>query len=113
VGAEIARRQLIFDQPVRGGSIGHPQQRFREHHQRETFLGGERILAQEVLHPADAASVSPDRRHQLAGAGVDPRLRRLVERSGPKKRRSDVLVRRSIGRAKRRHFGVGRGKEVV
>ena len=41
VGRPVAGRELVLDQPVGGGGVGHPQQRLRQHHQGEALLGGQ------------------------------------------------------------------------
>ena len=39
MAGEIAGPQLVLDQPVGSGIVRHPQQRLREHHQRQTLPG--------------------------------------------------------------------------
>ena len=58
VRGPIAGGELVFDQPVGGGGIGHPQQRLRQHHEGEPLLGGQRIGMQEVLDAAEPASAA-------------------------------------------------------
>ena len=48
-------RELVLDQAVGGGGIGHPQQRLGQHHEGEPLLGGQRIGVQEILDPAEPA----------------------------------------------------------
>ena len=71
---EAAAAQLVLDQPVGGGGVRHPQQRLRQHHQGEALLGGERIFPQQRLDAAEAAVLRPDRRNEIAGQRVHPRL---------------------------------------
>ena len=73
VGAgPVAGRELVLDQAVGGGGIGHPQQRLRQHHQGEALLGGKRIGMQEILDPAEPAGPAADALDQPGGAGIDP-----------------------------------------
>ena len=51
----VAGRELVLDQAVGGGGVGHAQQRLGQHHQREALLGRERIGVQEILDAAEAA----------------------------------------------------------
>ena len=53
--AQSPARELVLDQAVGGGGIGHPQQRLCQHHQRQALPGGERIGVQEILDSAQAA----------------------------------------------------------
>ena len=46
--------ELVLNQPVGGLGVGHAQQCLGQHHQRQTFLGGQRISVQEILYPAEA-----------------------------------------------------------
>ena len=39
VMGEVALAELVLDQPVGGGGVGHAQQRLGQHHQRKAFLG--------------------------------------------------------------------------
>ena len=63
---EIALSQLVLDQPVGGGAVGHAQQRLGEHHQRQPLAGGERIFAQHLLDAAEPASGAADGGDQIA-----------------------------------------------
>ena len=38
VAAPMGGGEFIFDEPVGGKIVGHPEKGFGEHHQRETFL---------------------------------------------------------------------------
>ncbi len=102
VVGEIPRRQLVLDEAVGGGAVGHPQQRLGQHHQREPLLGGERVLVQEVLDAADAPGPRPDRRDQGAGARIDAGLRLRLQRRGCEEPRGHVFIGGRIGRTERR-----------
>ena len=99
---EVSRRELVLDEAIGGGAVGHPQQRFGEHHQREALLGGERVLAQEVLDTADATGgPGADRGDERAGAGIDALLRLGARPGGGEEPRRKLLVGRSIGGTER------------
>ena len=108
VGARpVAGRELVLDQAVGGGGVGHAQQRLGQHHQGEALLGGERIGMQEILDAAEPAGPAADAFDQPGGTGVDPRFgrgrpRRLSQECG-----RDRLVRRRIGRDNGRLGTVG------
>ncbi len=101
----IARRKLVLDQLVGGGSIRHSQQRLRQHHQREPFAGRERIGVQEVLDPAQAPKMAADGLDQATGAPVDACFRRRQRRRRHEQARSQPPIGRRIGRLKCRHGG--------
>ena len=71
---EVALADLVLDQPVRGGGVGHAQQRFGEHHERQALAARQRILAQQLLDPAETARPRADRLDRPRRARVDPRL---------------------------------------
>ncbi len=101
VGGEISGRELVLDEAVGSRAVGHPQQRFGEHHQREALLGGERVLVQEVLDAADAARPGADRLDEGAGAGIDALLRLRTGRGRREEPRGELLVGRRIGGTER------------
>ncbi len=97
VRGPIAGGELVFDQPVGGGGIGHPQQRLRQHHEGEPLLGGQRIGMEEILDAAEPAGPGPDPLDEAPGIDVDspfgvPRTSGLTQQS-----RRDLLVGRRIG----------------
>ncbi len=47
---------LVADQGVAGGRVGYAQQRLGQAHQGDALLRGQRVLLQQVLHQAGAAS---------------------------------------------------------
>ena len=71
---EVAFAELVLDEPVGGAGIGHAQQRFRQHHQRQALLGRERELAQHVLDAAERIVIGADGLDQAARDAVDPLL---------------------------------------
>ena len=92
---KIALAEPVLDEAVGGMGVGHPQQRLRQHHQRQALLGRERELAQHVLDAAERIVIGADRLDQprrgvanpLLPAGVHPgRLEQPC--------RDDVIVRR-------------------
>ena len=75
-GGPVARGELVLDQAVGGGGVRHPQQRLRQHHQREALLGRQRIGMQEILDAAEPAGARPDPLDEPRGAGIDARFGR-------------------------------------
>jgi hypothetical protein len=71
---EVALTELVLDEAVGGARVGHAQQRFRQHHQREAFLGGQREFAQHVLDAAKPVVLGADGLDQAHGSPVDPCL---------------------------------------
>src|SRR5216683_879928 len=47
-----ALAESVLDELIGGAGVRHPQQRLRQHHQRQALLGRERELAQHVLDAA-------------------------------------------------------------
>jgi hypothetical protein len=74
VVGEVALPQLVLDQAVGGGGVGHAQERLGEHHQGEPLAGGESVFAQHLLNAAEPAAIGADRPDQRPGALVDPAL---------------------------------------
>ena len=90
---EVALAELVLDELVGGAGVRHAQQRFRQHHQRQPLLGGEREFAQHVLDAAERIVIGPDRLDQPRRRAVDPRLLlraqpRGCEQAGRRWRRS-------------------------
>ncbi len=71
---EIALAELVLDELVGGAGIRHAQQRLRQHHQRQTFFGRQRELAQHVLDAAEWIVVGADGLDQPRRRTVDPRF---------------------------------------
>ena len=94
--------ELVLDELVGGTRIGHAQQRFGQHHQRETFLGGQRKLAQHVLDAAERIVIGADRLDQPRGVAVDPRFLRLAQVRIGEQARGDLDIIRREGRAEGR-----------
>ena len=76
---EVALAEPVFDEPVGGTGIRHTQQRFRQHHQREAFLGGKRELAKHVLDAAKPVVIGSDSVDQARGGAVDPLVLRRAQ----------------------------------
>ena len=99
---KIALAELVLDELVGGAGIRHPQQGFREHHQRQALLGGERELAQHVLDAAEPVVIGPDGADQPRRHAIDPRVRFPAQGGGfEKPPRHETVVRR-VGRPERR-----------
>ncbi len=89
---EVALADLVLDQPVGGGGIGHAQQRFGQHHQRQALAGRQRIFAQQLLdaaEPARPASGSP-RSDRVARLSI--RASRSAGRPAPASRRRAIAA---------------------
>jgi hypothetical protein len=105
---EIALAELVLDEAVGGVRIGHAQQRFRQHHQRQTFLRRQRELAQQIVDTAEAVVVGAN--------GVNQTCRHLPDTAIPIRR--DLVQRQQsvcdgcivgcIGRDEVRDVGDGR-----
>ena len=76
---EIALPELVLDELVGGAGVGHAQQRFRQHHQRQTFLGRQRELPQHVFHPAEPVIIGADGFDQPRCGAIDTRLLRAIQ----------------------------------
>ncbi len=57
---EIALAELVLDEAVGGGRIGHPQERFGEDHQGEALLRRQGVFAQHLLDAAEAGAPGAD-----------------------------------------------------
>ncbi len=95
---EIALAELVLDELVGGAGIRHPQQGFRQHHQRQPLLGGERELAKHVLDAAEPVVLCPDRSDQARRHAVDPRLLRRAQSRALEQPGGDDAVVRRVGR---------------
>jgi hypothetical protein len=76
---EVALRQLVLDELVGRARVRYAQQRFREHHQREAFLRGQRELAQHVFHAAKRIVIDANRLDQPPRDAIDSRFLRARE----------------------------------
>ncbi len=102
----MRRSELVFDEPVGGEIVRHPQKRFSEHHKGETLLRRQGIFAQKIFDSADADRFRPHRGDETQGAPVDPRLGRCVQPGVRKEMGSKQLVFLRVGSGKRRMRGV-------
>ena len=53
--APVDLADLVANQRIRSASVGHPQQRLGEAHQRDSLFGIEPVLMQKGVDPADVA----------------------------------------------------------
>ena len=100
-------RDLVFDQPVHGFGIRHPQQRLGQTHQRNALVGRQAIFDQKHLHQP-RPHIGADLAHQIGARGRDLRPSghiqlRLGEQPGQKtglvlKRAGFDLVPKLVGR---------------
>ena len=105
---EIALAEPVLDELVGGAGIRHPQQRFREHHQRQALLGGERKLPKHVLDAAEPVVVGPDGGDQPPRRGIDPRVLFAAQGAGFEKPGGHECVVRRVGRFEpRKGRGIG------
>jgi hypothetical protein len=93
----IGSRQLVLDERVGRPRIRHAQQRLGQHHQGEPLLGGQRILAQEILDAAETARARAYRLDQVPGAPVDPYLGLARQRRIGQQASGNGLVSLGIG----------------
>ena len=97
-----AGRELVLDQPVGGGGIGHAQQRFGEDHQRQALPGRQRVSVQKVFDAAKAAGLGADRFDQRSRARVDAAFGCGVTRGLGQEAGRQFLVGRRVRRPERR-----------
>ncbi len=62
----VAMADFVANQAVDRGSIGNPQQRLGQAHQRHTFLARQRKLVHQVVDATRPAALAPYRCHQRA-----------------------------------------------
>ena len=67
------RAELVADQPVGGGGVGHAQERLGEAHQGDALLAGERELLHQRVDAGGAGALAADLLDQLARQGLDGR----------------------------------------
>ena len=101
---KIALAEPVLDEAVGGPGVRNPQQRLRQHHQREALLGREREFAQHVLDAAKRIVIGADRLDQPARGVADPLLLARVEPGRLEQPRRDDAVVRRIGRGERRRW---------
>ena len=87
--------ELVLDQAVGGGGVRHAQQRLGQHHEREAFLGGERIGVEKILDAAETVRLGADRLDELARARIDATLGGAVARGLGEETRRQLFVRRA------------------
>ena len=91
---------------VRG--VRYAQQGFRQHHQRQALLGGEREFAQHVLDAAEPVVIGPDGADQPRRGAVDPRVLLRAQTGGGEQPGRDGAVVGGVGGFERRkEWGVG------
>ena len=76
---EVALTELVLDELVGGAGVRNPQQRFRQHHQREAFFGRQREFAQHVLDAAERIVIGADGLDQPRCCAIDALLARRVQ----------------------------------
>ena len=100
---EVALAELVLDELVGGAGVRHPQQRFRQHHQRQSFLGRQREFAQHVLDAAERIVIGPDRLDQPRRRAVDAGLLRPIQPHGPEQAVGHRAIIGRVGRAEGRN----------
>ena len=106
---EIALAELVFDELVGGAGVGHAQQGFRQHHQRQALFGGEREFAQHVLDAAEPVVPGSDRPDQARRRAVDPGVLFRAQPCRGEQHGRDGAVVGGVGRFERRQaWSVGR-----
>ena len=71
---------LVPDQAVHRGPVGHAQQRLGQTHQDDAFLAGQAIFADEGVNAAGPGAAAAHLRDQLAGLRLDARQCRWCNR---------------------------------
>ncbi len=99
---EVALGELVLDELVGGAGVRHPQQRFRQHHQRQPFPGRQRELAQHVLDAAERIVIGPDRPDQPRRRPIDARLLRCIQPDGAEQAGRHCAIVGRVGGAERR-----------
>jgi hypothetical protein len=99
---EVTLAELVLDELVGGAGVRHPQQRFRQHHQRQPFLGRQRELAQHVLDAAQRIVIGPDRLDQAGRRPIDARLPRRIQPHSPEQAGRHGAIVGRVGRAEGR-----------
>ena len=99
---EVALAELVLDELVGGAGVRHPQQRFRQHHQRQPFLGRQRELAQHVLDAAERIVIGPDRLDQPGRRAIDALFLRRIQPYGPEQADGHGTIVGRVGRAEGR-----------
>ena len=70
----IGGRDLVFDQRVHRGGVGHAQQRLGQAHQGDAFVGGQAVFGEKHVHQARFGGTT-DLAHKVSACGDDPRPR--------------------------------------
>ena len=68
--APVGRGDLVLDQRVDGGGIGHPQKRLGQAHESDAFVRRQAVFGQEDLHQPGVRPVA-DRADKIRRAGPD------------------------------------------
>ena len=72
VTAPVRGGDLVLDQRVDGGAVGHAQHRLGQAHQRHPLAGGQAVFGQEMFHQR-RARLGPDAAHQIGSPRADVR----------------------------------------
>ena len=99
-----AGRELVLDQPVGGGGVGHAQQRLGQYHEGEALFGRQRIGVQKIFDTAEPGRFGADRLDQTPGAGIDVLFGGAVARRLGEKRSSQFFVCRRVRCVERRQL---------
>ena len=102
---EVALAELVLDELVGGAGVRHAQQRFRQHHQRQALLGGEREFAQHVLDAAEPVVAGANGIDQARRGAVDPRVLFRAQAGGFEQPGRHRAIVRRVGRRERRKGG--------
>ena len=77
--APVAFLELVLDQPVLRGGVGHAKQRLGEHHHGQPLGRRQAVLPQKILDPADRTRIVPYRLDVARRTLVDPGVRLVAQ----------------------------------
>ena len=96
---EVALAELVLDELVGGAGVRNPQQRFRQHHQRQPFLGRQREFAQHVFDAAERIVIGADGFDQPRRGAIDARFLRRIQPRGREQAGGHRAIIGRVGRA--------------
>ncbi len=95
---EVTLTELVLNEAVGGAAVRYAQQGFRQDHQRQALLAGERELAQQVLDAAETIVAGANGIDQTCRRAVDPGVLFRGQASALKQLRCEPAVVSRVGR---------------